>query len=266
MSQLSLFSNKVVVTNLNVPQRRFVSNRFLTPIASSSLKSERNARVLVVDDEPALSDLLMRTLSIAGFDCVSAESKGEAIDVALKHKPELVVLDVMLPDGTGFELCSELREIFPEVPVIFLTAKDTLENKLLGLNLGADDYITKPFSVAEVVARINSVLRRALPGEQSDPLIFADLILDEVRHQVTKGENEIELSPTEFKLLRYFMQNPGRVISRQQLLLNVWEYDFVNEASIVEKFMSQLRKKIDQDSPKLFHTVRGFGYVLRISK
>lgn len=249
-----------------MPQQRSEIGRISSPISASGLRSERDARVLIVDDEPALSDLLMKTLTIAGFICASAESKSDAISAAISLQPELVVLDIMLPDGTGYELCNELKKLFPDLGVIFLTAKDSLENKLLGLNLGADDYITKPFSVAEVVARINSVLRRSLPREPSEHLTFADLRVDLAEHRVTRGGVEIELSPTEFKLLQYFMENPGRVISRQQLLLNVWDYNFVNDATIVEKFMSQLRKKVDKENPKIFHTIRGFGYVLRISK
>ena len=230
----------------------------------SALASEREARILIVDDEISLSDLLMRTLTIAGFQCVAAESKKAALEAAALLKPELAVLDVMLPDGTGFELCNELKVMFPEIGIIFLTAKDTLENKLLGLNLGADDYITKPFSVAEVVARVNSVLRRSWKADKPQELLFEQVRVDLVGHKVTVAGKEVDLSPTEFKLLVYFLENPGRVISRQQLLLHVWEYDFVNDATIVEKFVSQVRKKIDLGSPKILHTVRGFGYVLRV--
>ena len=251
------------VTNSNELRDNRAYRNLTSSLQSSALASERDARILIVDDEPSLADLLMKTLTIAGFECQAAESKQTALKVANDMKPDLAILDVMLPDGTGFELCNQLKEKFPEIGVIFLTAKDTLENKLLGLHLGADDYITKPFSVAEVVARVNSVLRRSFQVEKTDNLIFEDLLMDLVAHKVARGGRDIELSPTEFKLLAYFMQNPGRVLSRQQLLLHVWEYDFVNDASIVEKFVSQLRKKIDQGAPKILHTVRSFGYVLR---
>lgn len=231
--------------------------------ADTALHSWRGARVLVVDDEPALAELLHRTLRVAGFNVRTASDCRTALAVAAEESPELAVLDVMLPDGSGFDLCHRLRETNPDLAVVFLTARDALEDRLTGLNLGGDDYITKPFSVAEVVARINAVLRR-LGGESGAPgLRIADLELNDDSHTVTRGGRAIELSPTEFKLLRFLLENAGRVLSKQQILAHVWQYDFAGDPAVVEKFVSQLRRKIDSDQPALLHTVRGFGYVMR---
>jgi two-component system OmpR family response regulator len=234
------------------------------PGSAADLSSVWQARVLVVDDEPALAELLLRTLRVAGFDVRSAGSLAEALAVAGELAPELAIVDVMLPDGSGFDLAHLLRGPLPDLAVVFLTARDSLEDRLTGLNLGGDDYITKPFSVAEVVARVNAVLRRlgGRPGG-SNRLGVADLELDEDAHTVTRAGVPVELSPTEFRLLRHLLENAGRVLSKQQILAQVWQYDFPGDPGVVEKFVSQLRRKIDASGPPLLHTVRGFGYVLR---
>lgn len=234
------------------------------PGSTAELSSVWRARVLVVDDEPALAELLLRTLRVAGFDARSAGSRSEARTVAGELAPELAIVDVMLPDGSGFDLVHDLRRGLPELAVVFLTAKDSLEDRLTGLNLGGDDYITKPFSVAEVIARVNAVLRRlgGRPGT-ANRLAVADLELDEDAHTVTRAGAPVELSPTEFRLLRHLLENAGRVLSKQQILAQVWQYDFPGDPGVVEKFVSQLRRKIDISDPPLLHTVRGFGYILR---
>lgn len=219
--------------------------------------------MLVVDDEPPLADLLDRTLRVAGFQVRTAGDCRTALAVAAEDAPELAILDVMLPDGSGFELCHRLREANPDLAVVFLTARDALEDRLTGLNLGGDDYITKPFSVAEVVARVNAVLRRLGDDSSAAGLRVSDLELDDDSHTVTRAGDIIDLSPTEFKLLRFLLENAGRVLSKQQILAHVWEYDFAGDPAVVEKFVSQLRRKVDADRPPLLHTVRGFGYVLR---
>ncbi|WP_148615934.1 response regulator transcription factor [Nocardioides rubriscoriae] len=233
--------------------------------SDTSLRSLRDARVLVVDDEPAIADLLHRTLRVAGFATRTAASCGAAMASAAECPPELAILDVMLPDGTGFDLCHQLRETHPALAVVFLTARDALEDRLTGLNLGGDDYITKPFSVAEVVARVNAVLRRSGAGAASSVLRVGDLELDDDSHEVQRAGQPVDLSPTEFKLLRFLLENAGRVLSKQQILAQVWQYDFAGDPAVVEKFVSQLRRKIDDGHPQLLHTVRGFGYVLRVS-
>lgn len=218
--------------------------------------------MLVVDDEPPLAELLRRTLSVAGFTARTAGSRTEALAVAAELEPEVALLDVMLPDGSGFELCHELRTGRPGLAVLFLTARDGLEDRLTGLNLGGDDYVAKPFSVAEVVARINAVLRRS--ERQPDPLlVVADLVLDESAHRVERAGVAVELSPTEYRLLRLLMSQTGRVISKEHILAQVWQYEFAGDVGAVEKFVSQLRRKVDRTGEPLLHTVRGFGYVLR---
>lgn len=236
--------------------------------ASNSVPgSAWKARILVIDDEPAIAELIDRTLHVAGFEVRTAHSRREALAVAAELEPELALIDVMLPDGSGFELCHQLREQLPHLAVVFVTAKDSLADKLTGLNLGGDDYITKPFSVTEVVARVNAVLRRIGPDDfqVSASFVMGDLLLDEDSHVVSRKGQAIELSPTEFRLLRFLLENSGRVMSKQQILANVWDYDFPGDPGVVEKFVSQLRKKIDGGDAALIHTVRGFGYVMRES-
>ncbi|MDQ1688644.1 MAG: two-component system, OmpR family, response regulator [Frankiaceae bacterium] len=225
------------------------------------------AKLLVVDDEPNILELLSASLRFAGFEVVTAASGHEAIKVAKAEQPDLLVLDVMLPGLDGFEVTRRLRNDGMRAPVLFLTAKDATEDKVTGLTLGGDDYVTKPFSLEEVVARIRAVLRRHKDRQSSAPvesrLRFLDIELDEDTHEVWRAGEPIALSPTEFKLLRYFMENPGRVLSKAQILDHVWHYDFGGEANVVESYVSYLRKKVDTFDPRLLHTLRGVGYVLR---
>ncbi|GAB3238432.1 response regulator transcription factor [Kineococcus gypseus] len=225
------------------------------------------ARLLVVDDEPSIRELLATSLRFAGFDVTSAGDGAQALELAEKVRPDLVVLDVMLPDLDGFTVTRKLRERGRPVPVLFLTARDDTADKVNGLTVGGDDYVTKPFSLEEVVARIRAVLRRTggPTGPDSGRLVLHDLELDEDSHEVRRAGRPVELSPTEFKLLRYLMLNPNRVLSKAQILDHVWDYDFAGEAGIVESYISYLRRKLDtEDVVPLIHTKRGVGYVLRV--
>ncbi|GAA4480606.1 response regulator transcription factor [Enteractinococcus fodinae] len=223
------------------------------------------AKLLVVDDEPNIRELLSTSLRFAGFEVVAAANGREALEAAETHNPDLAVLDVMLPDMDGFTVTRKLRATGRYFPVVFLTARDDTEDKVTGLTVGGDDYVTKPFSLDEVVARIRAVLRRTAPAEDDDAiLVVDDLELDDDAHEVRRGGEVVDLSPTEFKLLRYLMMNPNRVLSKAQILDHVWEYDFNGDASIVESYISYLRRKIDvDDRPKMIHTKRGVGYLLR---
>lgn len=224
------------------------------------------AKLLVVDDEPSIRELLTMSLRFAGFETFWAADGAQALRQAEHHRPDLIVLDIMLPDMDGFEVTRKLRARGRNMPVVFLTAKDETGDKVMGLTIGGDDYITKPFSLEEVVARIRAVLRRSGIGATADTgrMTFHDLELDEDSHEVRRGGRLVELSPTEFKLLRYLMLNPNRVLSKAQILDHVWAYDFNGEAGIVESYISYLRRKIDQVGPPLIHTKRGVGYVLRL--
>ena len=231
-----------------------------------SQQSRTEAHLLVVDDEPNIRDLLASSLRFAGFEVSIAGDGNGALKTVEKTSPDLVVLDVMLPDMDGFTVARRLRERDVTTPILFLTARDDMADKVQGLTVGGDDYVTKPFSLDEVVARIRAVLRRSAPAEEDDSrLRVDDLVLDDDAHEVFRGEREIDLSPTEFKLLRYLMLNPNRVLSKAQILDHVWEYDFNGDASIVESYISYLRRKIDNDPdlPPLIHTKRGVGYLLR---
>jgi len=222
-------------------------------------------RVLVVDDEPNITDLVATALRYEGFEIATAGSGRTAIDRVATFRPHLVVLDVMLPDLDGFEVARRLRQEGRRVPILFLTARDATEDKVRGLTLGGDDYVAKPFSLAELLARVRAVLRRVHEsGEESSRLVFADLELDEETREVFRGATPIELTPTEFKLLRYMMLNPRRVLSKAQILDHVWEYDFGGDANVVETYISYLRKKIDTLGPPLIHTLRGAGYSMRV--
>ena len=225
------------------------------------------ARLLVVDDEPNIRDLLASSLRFAGFEVVTAADGNGALKAAQAEgaEPDLIVLDVMLPDMDGFTVARRLRERDVTTPILFLTARDDMADKVQGLTVGGDDYVTKPFGLEEVVARIRAILRRtrAVEGEDDGILKVADLILDEDAHEVHRAGVEVDLSPTEFKLLRYLMLNAGRVVSKAQILDHVWEYDWDGEVAIVESYISYLRRKIDTSDPQLIHTVRGVGYVLR---
>jgi two-component system OmpR family response regulator len=222
------------------------------------------ARLLVVDDEPTIVELLSASLRFAGFEVTTATTGREAVRVAERDRPDLVVLDVMLPDMDGFSVVRRLRSGSRPLPVLFLTARDGTEDKITGLTIGGDDYVTKPFSLEEVIARIRAVLRRTRgDGDVSEVLKVADLELDEVSYEVRRAGKPVQLSPTEFKLLHYFMMNAGRVLSKTQILDHVWSYDFAGDTNIVESYVSYLRRKIDNVEPRLIHTLRGIGYVLR---
>ncbi|MFD1212934.1 response regulator transcription factor [Arthrobacter sp. GCM10027362] len=232
-------------------------------------KTGPEAKLLVVDDEPNIRELLSTSLRFAGFDVVAAANGREALAAAETHNPDLAVLDVMLPDMDGFTVTRRLRAAGKHFPVVFLTARDDTEDKVTGLTVGGDDYVTKPFSLDEVVARIRAVLRRTQPLLEDDAVIQVDdLELDDDAHEVRRNGEVIDLSPTEFKLLRYLMLNPNRVLSKAQILDHVWEYDFNGDASIVESYISYLRRKIDAnpDLPALIQTKRGVGYLLRTSE
>ena len=224
------------------------------------------ARLLVVDDEPNIRELLSTSLRYAGFEVTAAANGREALDAAEEFQPDLAVLDVMLPDMDGFTVTRRLRSAGRHFPVVFLTARDGTEDKITGLTVGGDDYVTKPFSLDEVVARIRAVLRRTASLDADDAAVLRvdDLELDDDAHEVRRGGEVVDLSPTEFKLLRYLMMNPNRVLSKAQILDHVWEYDFNGDASIVESYISYLRRKIDVGGrEKMIHTKRGVGYMLR---
>jgi two-component system OmpR family response regulator len=222
-------------------------------------------RVLVVDDEASLSELLSMALRYEGWDVRTAADGGTAVRIAREHRPDAVVLDVMLPDFDGLEVLRRLRAERPEVPVLFLTARDAVEDRVAGLTAGGDDYVTKPFSLEELVARLRGLLRRSrmTAARQGAELVVGDLVLDEDSHEVRRGDDLIELTATEYELLRYLMRNPKRVLSKAQILDRVWNYDFGGQSNVVELYVSYLRKKIDAGRVPMIHTVRGAGYVLK---
>jgi two-component system OmpR family response regulator len=226
--------------------------------------------VLVVDDEPNICALLSATLRLINFEVRVAGAGHEALITAEEFEPDLVVLDVMLPDLDGFQVARRLRRTNRSVPVLFLTARDAVEDRISGLTVGADDYVTKPFSLEEVVLRIRAILRRSGSDSAADVgtglLCYADLELDEDAHEVRRAGRLVDLSPTEFKLLRYLMVNAGRVVSKAQILDRVWSYDFGGDGRIVESYVYYLRRKIDRTDPPLIHTVRGVGYALRLPR
>jgi two-component system, OmpR family, response regulator len=224
-------------------------------------------RVLVVDDEPAIADLVRTALRYEGFDVATAGNGRDVLPTVESFRPDLIVLDVMLPDLDGFEVQRRLADRGRRIPVLFLTARDATEDKVRGLTIGGDDYVTKPFSLEELIARIRAVLRRAgEAGSAESRLRFEDLEMDEDTHEVWRAGRPLELTPTEFNLLRFMLVNPRRVLSKDQILDHVWHYDFGGDASIVETYISYLRKKIDATTPHLIHTVRGVGYALRRPK
>jgi two-component system OmpR family response regulator len=220
--------------------------------------------VLVVDDDPYITDLVATTLRYEGFEVTTVGSGRDAITMVESFAPDLIVLDVMLPDLEGFDVQRRLVDSGRNTPVLFLTARDATEDKVRGLSIG-DDYLTKPFSLEELVARIRAILRRTQgPGSQEERLRFADLEMDEATHEVRRGGKAVELTATEFKLLRYLLSNPRRVLSKSQIVNSVWNYDFGGDPSVVETYISYLRRKVDAVEPRLIHTVRGVGYVLRL--
>jgi two-component system OmpR family response regulator len=221
-------------------------------------------RVLVVDDEPNIVDVITMALRFQGFAVESAGSGGQALTAVESFRPHIMVLDVMLGDMEGFEVARRLGAQHSRVPIVFLTARDATEDKIRGLTLGGDDYVTKPFSLEELVARIRSILRRAgLAEPESSRLTFEDVELDEDTHEVTRGGAVVDLTATEYRLLRYLLLNPRRVLTRAQLLEHVWDYDFGGDARVLETYVSYLRKKLDVHGPSLIQTVRGVGYALR---
>ncbi|HVM09255.1 MAG TPA: response regulator transcription factor [Acidimicrobiales bacterium] len=226
-------------------------------------QTERPHRVLVVDDEDNITFLLDSALRHFGFDVQVATNGREALAGVESFSPDVMLLDVMLPDLDGFEIVRRLRMDGNKTPVLFLTARDTVDDKVRGLTLGGDDYVTKPFSLEEVLARIQVILRRQGAAVDTSRLEFADLEMDDDAHVVRRAGQVIDLSPTEYNLLRFLLANAGRVLSRNQILDHVWQYDFGGHATVVETYISYLRKKIDSLGPPLIHTVRGVGYTLR---
>ncbi|AKV55430.1 two-component system response regulator [Bifidobacterium actinocoloniiforme DSM 22766] len=233
------------------------------------------ASIVVVDDEPSIRDLLVASLHFAGFEVTTAASGSEAIEVIERTQPDLIVLDVMLPDIDGFTVTSRIRQEGVSAPILFLTARDDTQDKIMGLTVGGDDYVTKPFSLEEVVARIRAILRRTHEQAEDSPILrVGDLEINEDSHDVTRAGQPIELSPTEYKLLRYLMDNEGRVLSKAQILDHVWQYDWGGDAAIVESYISYLRKKVDgvtvtgpdgrsSKVEPLIQTKRGIGYMIR---
>ncbi|GAA1851765.1 response regulator transcription factor [Microbacterium koreense] len=224
-------------------------------------------RILVVDDEPNIRDLLIQSLRFAGFQVKAVANGAQTISAVLEEEPDLIILDVMLPDMNGFSVTKRLRSAGYTAPILFLTAKDETDDKIAGLNAGGDDYVTKPFSLDEIVARIQAILRRTMQADEESVIRTGELTMDQDTHDVFVGDVSIDLSPTEFKLLRYLMLNPNRVLSKAQILDHVWEYDFNGDAGIVESYISYLRRKIDPHSSEpLIQTKRGFGYMLKAGK
>jgi two-component system, OmpR family, response regulator len=234
--------------------------------AEQGLNGSGGSRIVVVDDEGSIVDAVATALRYEGFDVREAGNGRDALRLVGEFEPDLIVLDWMLPDIEGIEVGRRLREQGFKTAILFLTAKDAVEHKVDALRAGGDDYVTKPFSLAEVVARVQAILRRTggeLPG---DVLRFADLMLDEGRHEVFRGETSIELTATEFSLLRFFLLNPRRVLSKGQILQNVWRYDFGGNSNVVETYVSYLRRKLDALGPPLIKTVRQAGYMLEAER
>jgi two-component system OmpR family response regulator len=230
----------------------------------SSVTKDTAPRVLVVDDEPSIVDAVATSLRYEGFEVDVAVTGRDALSLAQEDPPDLVILDVMLPGLDGLEVTRRLRADGVDVPILFVTARDTLDDKLAGLTVGGDDYVTKPFALAEVIARVKTILRRAGLGPNDDGVLrFADLELDEAAHEVRRGGIDVKFTATEFNLLRYFMLNPRHVLSKSQILDYVWHYDFGGEANVVETYVSYLRRKLERHGAPLIHTVRLVGYVLR---
>ena len=230
------------------------------------MEDTKLAKVLVVDDEPNIVELLTVSLKFQNFEVFSANSGNEALRVAREVNPDAYILDVMMPGMDGFELLGKLRQEGLDGPVLYLTAKDGVDQRIHGLTIGADDYVTKPFSLEEVITRLRVIMRRGGAAEESTndaTMSYADLTLNDDTHEVTKAGELIELSPTEFNLLRYLMQNKEVVLSKSKILDNVWHYDFGGDGNVVESYISYLRRKIDTGETQLIHTVRGVGYVLR---
>jgi two-component system OmpR family response regulator len=234
----------------------------VTTIDAATPGAGASRRILVVDDEPSIVDAVATALRYEGYDVEEALTGRDALGSVARREPDLIVLDWMLPDLVGIEVGRRLRAQGFKTAILFLTAKDSTENKVEALRAGGDDYVTKPFSLAEIVARVQAILRRSAGELPGDVLRFADLVLDEGRHEVFRGITEISLTATEFALLRFFMLNPRRVLTKGQILQNVWHYDFGGNANVVETYVSYLRKKLDAVGPPLIKTVRQAGYML----
>jgi two-component system OmpR family response regulator len=219
--------------------------------------------LLVVDDEPHIVDLVATALRYQGFAVLEARRGLDAIRAVETDDPALIVLDVMLPDVDGFEIVRRLRASGRRTPVLYLTARDRTEDRVRGLNVGGDDYLVKPFSLSELVARVNAILRRTLPAREPRVLTYADLSLDEDLHEVRRGDRIVDLTPTEYELLRYLLANPRQALSKSQILDQVWDYDFDGQSGVVDTYVSYLRKKLDPLGPPLIRTIRGVGYALR---
>ncbi len=243
------------MTTTNTPAERVVMRR-----ADGS-----PVTVLVVDDEPVLAEMVSMALRYEGWQVVTAADGRTAVTAARENRPDVVVLDVMLPDMTGLEVLAKLRRDLPYLPVLLLTAQESVEDRIAGLTAGGDDYVTKPFSIEEVVLRLRALLRRTgiTTVDNDAQIVVGDLMLDEDSHEVTRAGEPITLTSTEFELLRYFMRNPRRVLSKAQILDRVWSYDFGGRSNIVELYVSYLRKKIDSGREPMIHTLRGAGYVLK---
>jgi two-component system OmpR family response regulator len=226
-------------------------------------------RVLVVDDEPTLTDLLQMALRYEGWEVKTASDGRKALALAREFRPDAIVLDMMLPDIDGMQVLARVRQDGQQTAVLFLTAKDSLEDRINGLTAGGDDYVTKPFSLEELVARLRGLIRRSMltASEEEDPrLVVGDLVLDEDSHEVSRDGEQIDLTATEFELLRYLMRNPRRVLSKTQILDRVWNYDFGGKSSVVEIYISYLRRKLDAGRKPMIHTVRGAGYMLKAAE
>jgi two-component system OmpR family response regulator len=240
------------------------------PAASVPLKRADGSavRVLVVDDEKSLTELLKMALRYEGWEIRTAETGRQALTTSREFRPDVIVLDIMLPDIDGMSVLRRLRADGDDMPVLFLTAKDALDDRIAGLTAGGDDYVTKPFSLEEVVARLRGLIRRStLTGGSDSPVLsIGDLVLDEDSHEVTRGGESIELTATEYELLRFLMRNPRRVLSKTQILDRVWSYEFDGKGSVVEIYISYLRKKIDAGRSPMIHTVRGAGYLLKVAE
>jgi two-component system OmpR family response regulator len=227
--------------------------------------AERTARILVVDDEWSIRDLLTTALEFVGHDVRTAADGAAALTLAATFSPELILLDVNMPGVDGWEVCRRLRAQGDDTPVIFLTARDSAEDTVTGLQLGADDYLTKPFHLKVVAAHVDAVLRRSgSTARHADRLEYGGIVLDDATHQVTSQGRPVELSPTEYRLLQYLLEHAGRVVSKAQILDAVWQYDFGGDAGVVEKYMSTLRRKVELGPARVIQTVRGFGYSARI--
>jgi two-component system OmpR family response regulator len=239
------------------------------PTPATTDSNQTPERILVVDDESSITELVTTALRFVGFEVLAAATGYDALRAAVSYQPRLIVLDVMLPDIDGVEVCRRLRAEGNQVPVVFLTARDDQADKIRGFTYGGDDYLTKPFSLEELIARIRAVLRRAGTGggaaanQTTARSRYADLEMDEDSHRVWRAGELVHLSPTEYRLLRYLLQNAERVLSKDQIIDHVWQYDFYGDANVVETYISYLRRKIDRHEPKLIQTIRGFGYSLR---